>query len=196
MLAPVLALPPSGYSIDLAEAKAHLRVDHADDDAYIQALIEVATAHLDGWSGVLGRALLTQNWRESHCCFPGCDGRLRLSLLPVSAIVSITYYDTAGAQQTLGANVYSGPFVDELGAYVSLIDRQAWPATARREDAVAVTYSAGYGAAGDIPRPIRQAMLLLIGHWYAVREAVADAPKSAVPFAVDALIAPFRRIGI
>lgn len=196
MLAPVRVLAPSGTPISLAEAKAHLRVDHADDDAYVSALIDAATAWLDGWSGVLGRALRSQRWRQDFGCFPGC-ARGRLALLPTDAIVSITYFDRDNAQQTLASEVYAGPLVDEIGAYFALNAGQSWPDTYSRADAVSVTYSAGYGAASDVPAPIRQAMLLLVGHWYAVREAVnVGNIVSPIPFAVDALLAPYRRIGL
>ena len=38
-----LVTAPSYYPISLAQAKDHLRVDHTDDDGYIQALIAAAT---------------------------------------------------------------------------------------------------------------------------------------------------------
>lgn len=44
---------------------------------------------------------------------------------------------------------------------------------------------------------IKQACLMLIGHWYAHREAVPDAEKRIeTPFAVTALLQPFRLIGL
>lgn len=44
---------------------------------------------------------------------------------------------------------------------------------------------------------ITTAMLLLIGHWYANREAVVvGASPSAVPMAVESLLQPYRIYGI
>jgi uncharacterized phage protein (predicted DNA packaging) len=44
---------------------------------------------------------------------------------------------------------------------------------------------------------IRAAMLLLIGHWYANREAVNIGNiTSAVPFAVESLLQPYRIYGL
>lgn len=77
MLAPVRVTPPAEPPVSLEEAKAHLRVDFGDDDLYVAGLIEAATAHLDGWSGILGRALVTQTWRQDLCGFPR-DGVIRL----------------------------------------------------------------------------------------------------------------------
>jgi len=49
---------------------------------------------------------------------------------------------------------------------------------------------------GEIPQPIRAAMLLLIGHLYANREAVnVGNIVTTVPLAVDALLAPYRVAG-
>jgi hypothetical protein len=55
-LSPVLVTPPSGQVVTVAEFKAQSRVDFSDDDALISRLIDVATAHLDGWSGILAAA--------------------------------------------------------------------------------------------------------------------------------------------
>lgn len=53
----VTVVTPPAPIVALDDAKAHLRVDHADEDALIGALVETATAWLDGPDGWLGRAL-------------------------------------------------------------------------------------------------------------------------------------------
>src|SRR5690606_12599307 len=102
MLAPVRTVAPATMPVSLAEAKAHLRVDHDDQDDLITAQIKAATAYLDGWSGILGRALVTQTWRQD---FAGFGDRLPLPLVPVTAIDSVSYFDGDNVHQTLDAGV-------------------------------------------------------------------------------------------
>lgn len=47
---------------------------------------------------------------------------------------------------------------------------------------------------GEMPRPLQQAVLLLAGHWYNQREAVSTAQMQPVPYTLDALVKPFRRL--
>jgi uncharacterized phage protein (predicted DNA packaging) len=47
-----------------------------------------------------------------------------------------------------------------------------------------------------VPAPLRQAMLMLIGHWFNAREAAAEESLEPVPHGVKALIAPFRRLRV
>jgi hypothetical protein len=54
---PVTVVTPPAPIVALDVAKAHLRVDHSDEDALIAGLVEVATAWLDGPDGWLGRSL-------------------------------------------------------------------------------------------------------------------------------------------
>ncbi|WP_297534627.1 head-tail connector protein [Nitrobacter sp.] len=56
MLTPIRTVAPAEMPVTLAEAKAHLRVDHDDQDDLITAQIKAATAWFDGYSGILGRA--------------------------------------------------------------------------------------------------------------------------------------------
>lgn len=193
MLAPVLVTAPAEAIVSLAEAKAHLVVDHGEDDALIESLVAAATAHLDGWSGVLGRALVAQTWRQGFDGFRDC---LRLRLGPVADITSVAYVDTAGAAQTVSTSLYR-LLADDLGAFVHLAEGMAWPSTACRPDAVTVTFVAGTAAA-DVPKPIRLAILMLVAQWYRAREAASDpgGDVGELPFAVTALIAPFRRVGV
>jgi hypothetical protein len=59
---PRLVTPPIGPLVSLPDLKAHLRVDHSDDDGLIASLELAAVAHLDGWTGVLGRCIQPQTW--------------------------------------------------------------------------------------------------------------------------------------
>lgn len=192
-LAPVRTEAPSSALLTLADAKAHLRVRHSDEDAFIEGLIAAAEAHLDGFSGVLGRALITQEWSRSFNGFPPCNS-FRLPLGPLGDTVSISYYDAAGDAQTF-ADFHA--VADAIGPMVVLADGSQWPSTATRPDAVTVTWTCGYGAIADVPPAIIHAAKLLIGHWFANREAVnVGNITSELPMAVNALLAPYRAVGV
>ena len=193
MLAPVRTVAPVEPLLPLADAKAHLRVDHADEDELISGLIAAAEAHLDGYSGILGRALITQTWAVE---FPTFASRLDLPLGPLQS-ATIQYYDSTNVLQTLSTSVYA-VLTDGLGPYVSLKYNQQWPQTYTRDDAVKVTWVAGYGSApASVPAAIRSAMLLLVSHWYDNRSPVSVGESVAeLPFTVAALLAPYRRVGV
>lgn len=192
--APSLITAPALEPVTLEEAKAHLRVDGNDEDALIGALITTAVGYLDGWGGILGRALITQTWGETFDSFPRGDV-LRLRLAPVQSVTFIKYRDSANAEQTLPTTVYEGPFTDDLGGYVALRENQVWPSTYERRDAVSVQYVCGYGGQFDVPQQVRQAILLMIGDWYANRETFSSRSALEMPFSASALLSPLRRIG-
>lgn len=197
MLAPVRTVAPDAGDpiVTWDQAEKHLRLDgDTSEQAMVEALVAAATQHLDGWSGILGRALVTQTWRQDFDGFRYC---LRLPLAPVQSIETVTYYDGDNAQQTLGSDVYELR-TDELGPYVGLKPDQSWPGVYGRIDAVSVTFVAGYGAASAVPQAIKQAILLMVGSWFEGREetvigvSVGSLPTSV---AVTSLLAPYRRIG-
>lgn len=97
------------------------------------------------------------------------------------------YIKYVAGLETVSTDVY---YVDttSLPGRVGLAYEQEWPTDVTTGiGAVQVNYVAGYGAASAVPETIKQAMLLLIGHWYTNREAVGPS-MSAAPMAVDSLL--------
>ncbi|MBC8618948.1 phage gp6-like head-tail connector protein [Parabacteroides faecis] len=47
---------------------------------------------------------------------------------------------------------------------------------------------------GVFPEDIEMAVLMVATHWYRVREAVSSTAQSRVPFGVEALITPHKKI--
>jgi uncharacterized phiE125 gp8 family phage protein len=183
-LAPVLVTPPAVLPVSLQEVKAQARVDGADEDGLILDHIRAAVAHLDGWSGILGRCLVTQVWNQSLDGFPA-DGTIRLPFPDVTAAV-ITYRDPAGQVQTLTTGWVLA--ADDAGSFVSLSEGASWPATAVRPDAVTVRMTAGYGTAAAVPAALKLAIRVKAAAMYQQREGEgAESPM------FDALIAPYRR---
>lgn len=192
---PALVSAAAVTPVTLAEAKAHLRVDHNDEDTVITGLIAAATSYLDGWQGVLGQCLITQSWRQDFNDFPMTI--LRLPMSPVQSITSIVYRQDNGTETTMDAAKYRIS-TDAQGAFLELTVDEVWPVAGDRVDAVSVTAVYGYGdAETDVPQSIRHAILLLIGNWYENREAaVIGVQVAQLPMAVNALLMPHRRVGV
>lgn len=200
---PVLVTAPAEDPVTLEEVKAHLRVIERDengvalpneDDELITALIKAAVTHLDGWTGVLGRCLVDQTWRQDYDAFTQC---MRLPLGPVQSIVSVKWRNAEGQIATVAADDYT--LETSAGGQSRVWFRSSYsrPSSLYDRAAVSVEFVAGYGAPADVPQALKHAMLMLVGHWYENREGVAMGSSPAtVPLAVDALISPFRTVSV
>ncbi len=199
MLTPVRVTPPAADKPLLTkdECKQFLRIDHADEDTLIESFRDGVTAYLDGYAGILGRALINQTWKVNLCRWPSCD--IRLPLSPVSSIASIKYWDAAtpSVQQSVTASDYS-LLEDALSPYVKFIPAFAAPALYDREDAIEVLFVTGYGADNSaVPAAIKAAALLMLGNLYEHREDVVIGDTAIpLPMGSKSLLAPFRRVGV
>ncbi len=185
-----LVTAPVNPVLTTAEVKAHLRIDGADEDTYLDNLRDAAVAWVEQY---LDRQLITQTWDVSLDEF---DGAIEIDrLYPVQSVVSVKYIDAADVEQTVAGSNY---YVDALAYPVMIKPVNTWPGTHERPNAVTVRLTVGYGDnASDVPEPIRQAALLLIGHWDAHREAVVVGTITAqVPMAVEMLLGPYRLITV
>lgn len=178
-----LVTAPSTTPITLATAKLHLKVDDNADDALISTLIDVAT---EWCQNRIGQQFITATRRLYLDGFP-CD-EIVLPYPPAATVSSITYVDYAGNSQTWTASLYQTDLVTKP-ARIRPAWAQVWPNTRGDLNSVAVNYTCGYGATpSDVPAPIRQAMLLLIGHLYENRESVSAENLRDVPGTVETLL--------
>lgn len=187
MYRPVLVTGPASLPLTRDQVKQQLDVPYSDKDELIDGLIMAATSYLDGWTGILGRCLVSQTWRQDFDQLSRC---MRIPLAPVISITSLKYDDANDAEQTIGSSNYT-VLNDDLGPYVEFISTYSSPTLHVERPGVRVTYVAGYA---DVPQAIKQAMLLLIRHWFDNPTAViVGTSAQALPFAVDALLGPWRR---
>lgn len=183
-----LITAPAAEPITLAQAKAHLRVDHADDDAMIEAIIQAARQRAEHETG---RTLTTQTWERVLDAFPAAE--IELGVPPVRSVVSVTYADPSGATQVMDSDLYVLDAIREPGW---LLPVSAWPSTAQTVNAVRIRFIAGFGDGGDVPAAIRQWMLLHIGGMYDNRSSTVVAPgvvAAELPNQfLNGLLDPFR----
>ncbi|HTN60266.1 MAG TPA: head-tail connector protein [Devosia sp.] len=190
----VRVVTPPAPIVTWDEAKAHLRLSSNAEQALVESYIAAATAWLDGPAGWLGRCIGVQELELTDCAF----GNDRLPFPPIVELVSVEYTDGAGVDQIM-------PDTDYRLLANGSIWAQQWPSVGQSPDAVRVRYSAGYPdrmvvpegggdpvAVSTVPEPIKQAVLLLIGQWFVTRASVAVGSINEMPFAVEALLAPYR----
>lgn len=154
--------------VTTVDAKAHLHVDHGDEDSLIERLIDAATEHYESQTGHIVRqsdvTLTLPCWPSGHT--------IPLPRSPVSSVTSVTYLEEGeSSATTLSSSLYREETTTDRPAIV-LKANQDWP-TASLENGhpITVVFVAGYATA-SVPESDRAAILLMVGHLYENREAV------------------------
>jgi uncharacterized phiE125 gp8 family phage protein len=185
----ILLTAPATEPLSLAEAKAYLRVETGDDDAVIGALIAGSSIHVEAQTR---RALITQSWRISVDAWPD-DGRLMILPAPLQALTAVRVYDFDNAAHTID----TAAFVLDRGGSALIFAPWALPAPGRVAAGIELDVTVGYGdAAIDVPEALRQAIRLLVAHWYENRGLVTAGTSTVLPQTVAALIAPYRVLSL
>ena len=183
----LLLTAPAIEPLSLAEAKAFLRVETGDDDDVISALIAGSRIHVEAQTR---RALITQSWRLSFDAWPR-DGRLTVLPAPLQALAATRVYDFDNNAQALD----TAAFVLDRGASALIFAPWALPAPGRVAAGIELDVTTGFGdAAIDVPEPLRQAIRLLVAHWYENRGLVGSG--AVLPQTVAALLAPYRMLSL
>ena len=159
------------------QCKAHLRIDYSDDDAYIDTLAElVENVVLNEIKGsIAGEGTVT----------------------------------TAGSTALVGdgsnfADFNVGDTITVSGETTRTIDSITDDENLTVDEAFTGSYSGltyimhgGFPLeSGDLPLPLRQAMLLILGHFYMNRESVSVTQMTQIPYGFEFLIAPYKHYTI
>ena len=172
-----------GEPVTLAEAKANLRVTHAEEDEDIRAMIVVAREQAEH---LTDRAVVRQTLVRQFGAF--CYGGMELPRQPLVSVTSVQYVDPAGVMQTLAPSAY---YIDDSQEIAQLLPAYGtvWPSTLNMRNAVRVTYLAGWTRA-ECPTSIKRWILLYVGSLYENRERDTDARVDSLGF-VDRLLDRF-----
>ena len=202
--------------ISTATAKEFLRVTHSNDDTLISSMIagamEVAqnfanrkfldhiyTLTMETWDdvyvsnsygGYLYRDVATNlsSYGGYYSKWTGLQ-QIVLPFPPLRTIEHIKYYDTDNAQQTWADSNYSVMTFENQKGFVEIKKGVDTPSVYSRADAIEIKFKCGYGSSSsDVPDAIKQAILLIVGKMYELREdSVSRLPKAS-----EYILEPYR----
>lgn len=182
----ILGTAPTSEPVTTAEAKAHLRVDISDDDTLIASLIAAAR---QAFEEINGRSLFTTTWKLILDGWPSGQA-IVLPRPPLQSVSSIAYIDTDNSTTVWDTLNYVVE-INRTPGRVYLAYNKSWPtAILRPASPITITYVSGWATVGAIPQRYKQAILLLVGHWYEHREAIVStgAMPKAIPLAYESLL--------
>lgn len=157
--------PPTLEPVTLAQAKAHLRIGHSDDDAAISAAISAARLLCEQYSG---RYFLEQTVRLKLGGWPS-GGLILLTMFgpnDVKSIEGFTYLDSNGDEQEVAEADYQAEFSTSppeiypgvtVGDWPSVESGRRWPIT--------LDLTVGVDDTADLDARIPQAVLLVLAYW-------------------------------
>lgn len=183
-----LLTPPVSEPVTLAEAKAHLRVEHSADDGLLGGMIAAARLVIEQQTG---RALLPQSWRLWCDAWPAAD-LLVLPKPPLRSVSAILLYGADDASTVWPSAAYRVESAAQPGQ-IQLREGQSWPSLSRMRSGLSVSFVVGYADAAAVPETLKLAIKQLVAHWYEQRgEATANVAE--IPFGVTALLSPYRQV--
>lgn len=179
----VVVITPPAPVVTFEEVEKHLAEVPAEDKTYVEALTAAATAWIDGPAGWLGRSIGVQllEYRDDHPCSP-------VVYLPYGPVLEVV-------------EAWSGDDEVDVSGYQPGAPSFSFGMQMSGGQPIRIRYWAGYGArAGHPPAwvndalpSIKVAIMMLVAQWYRTREAaVVDDKIVEMPFAVDALLQPYR----
>lgn len=177
--------------VSLELVRQHCRVVASDEDELLRSYMRTAREMVESESGL---HLVRKSVQEIRSDWP-CRRVLELAAWPVASVTSVKYLDPDEEEQTLDPQTQYRSSIVGRPAYLSLAPTVSWPSVALdRPDAVRIEYECGFDLGSKpAPEPARQAILLLVGHWYRSREAaVIGTINSELALGVERLVDQLR----
>ena len=174
-------------AMSLDEAKAHLRLTAGEEDTLISTLITAARRVVEARTGL---CLVAQGWLCLRDDWPA-DGVIELPVAPLIEVEEIGVIGEDGETAVIDPAHYLADAASRPPRVLLRGSRQ-WPRPGRAVNGIAIRVRAGFGAeAQDVPAPLRQAVELLVGHFYAQR---GDEAGGGLPLSLGALLDPYRMV--
>jgi len=192
---------PACEPVDLATARAHLRVNegYADDDSIIALYLQAAREWVEDY---INRTLITSTrvlWYDTFAPAEGWPATLWIPYGPVQTINKLSYFDPGGTETELTVGLTDDGVVDvvlDKSAFAPRIVpryNRPWPISKIFIKQVKVNYDCGYGDAPKyVPAAIRSAVLLRLTDLYEYRSDSVAGATFARTQAAERLLANYR----
>lgn len=169
--------------VSLDEMKAHLKLDHSNDDLMLSAFLIAARVHLEN---ATKRHFITQSWRL-ELSIPAATS-LSLPVQPVQHVLSAALLSKTGDIVALDLADFRLQ-THKSPATLQILGPNAWlPGNLLRID-----LETGFGPnKEDVPAPIRQAIKMLTAEWYERRLVADPATLPKLNAALTTLLTPYR----
>lgn len=198
--------------VTVEEARRHCEADVYDDsdvdppdDAMFEIWIGAAREYCEGY---LGLSLATQTLEIALNEFPRretnyawcngvtfrSDGRTPIALPfgPVRQVLFVAWGQDSGVGSEEGELTNEQFVLDTYKSPAQIVPMVSWPYVVNSTNGIRIRYLAGYGVDSEggeaLPKSIKAAILLMIGHLYANREASTEAALATLPLGVEALL--------
>lgn len=184
--------------LTVAEVKPHLKVQHSRDDALIEEFIAAAAEYIGQQTELVLQPMTIEQRLDAWPCGYRC---VLLAAGPVRTVDGVSYLDVDGVEREVDAADYRWEATTH-GAELWFVSGFSAPTLQTdRKGAVRIAFTAGFNdpteADADarlaLPNRVRQAVRMLVMHWYEHRGTivVGDQPYP-VPLAVETLIDSLR----
>jgi uncharacterized phiE125 gp8 family phage protein len=174
-MASIVITPPTQEPVTLDMVKSQSRITHTLDDALLQGYITSARDYL--------QIVTRRQFVAATLQWTGFQHPLGLVTLDAPPLVSVSQV------ATLAGNIAT---ILDPTAYVALTHTEPGQVALLSAPSlltpIRVTYVAGWPSPEAMPPSLRQAMLLLIAHWYEHREASTMERMMCLPYALESLI--------
>lgn len=185
---------PATEPLSLTDAKAHLRVDTADENDYIDDLITSARQYAETF---MRRSIIDQTWDMFLDGFPPDDQWIEPPNPRLKSVATVKFnQEVDGLQVTMPSADYIVDVNREPGRIALAFDK-IWPDARDQINAVEIRFVAGYGPTdADVPDEIRQAIKIMVSHLFEIREPViVGTIISKVPRSADDLLRHHKTFG-
>ncbi len=201
-----LVTGPTLEPVTLTELKVTARISTEDEDALLQTYIITAREAAEQFTK---RAFLTQTFRMTldlpcgkmdgylgegvydlpvTALYGALPRTIQLMRPPIATIVSVTTYDTSNAATVFSSDDY---YLDTAGGRLVLNNDASWPSDMRQIAAIAIQYTAGYGATvNTVPQCARTAITMHAMRMYDER-IICEMPEQC-----QRLLKPLRVMAI
>ena len=180
---------PTLLAISVAEAKAHCEYMDNDRDSYFEDLIRAAT-------DFVVRELEMSIMQRTLCVsYDEFTDEMELPYGPVSEVLAVEYVDETGVMQPLDTSAYTADLGDR-SSWIVRNSASSYPVPLSAVNAVRVNYVAGVEEMPPSWASLKHAIKLMVGHFFANREAVTSGAVMEVPLHLKALVHNFRRFNI